>query len=163
MRLLALLAALVLPAVIVAAPVPKEKGKATAIDGTWEMVERHLSGTRDDSASTTRWVVDGKSLAIEMRDKGGQFRKLAGATYRLQRPEGDPANAIDYTHVPADNGTPASTFGGIFESDDDTLKVCLPSSPGRDRPTEFKALAGTNLYVFKRVKDEKKDEPKKDK
>jgi hypothetical protein len=127
------------------------------VDGVGEVTERHQGGVRDDSASTTRWVIDGKSLVIRMRDKGGQFRAVAGATYTLVKPDGGQGGAIDYTLIPAGTGVPPSTFRGVFELEGDTLKVCLPESPGRERATECKAAGGTNLQVLKRVADGRRD------
>jgi uncharacterized protein (TIGR03067 family) len=144
------------------APTPVPKGtkaakKAATIDGTWEVVERHVNGHRDDSASPIRWTIKGESLVVEARVRG-VFRQVKGPRYRLVKPAGGRANEIDYVLTPADRGGPPSTFRGRFGLDGDTLKVCRAHSPEQDRPAGCNPSAGADLYVFKRVKDGKKDE-----
>ncbi len=152
MRLFALLAILSVSPLL-AAPVPKEVKKTAKMDGIWEVTERHLSGIRDDSMSPIRWTIDGESLGIEHQGKDG-FRRIAGSTYRLVKPEGGLANTIDYKHTPDDKDIPLSIFRSLFELNGDTLKICLPNAV-QNRPTECKPSSITVFYVFKRVKEEK--------
>lgn len=54
------------------------------------------------------------------------------------------------------------TAKALYELDGDTLRVCMPITGGKDRPSEFKADGKSfGVVTLKRVKDEKKDEPKK--
>jgi uncharacterized protein (TIGR03067 family) len=40
------------------------------------------------------------------------------------------------------------TGKGIYQLDGDELKLCLPNQESKDRPTEFKSLAGSDLVVM---------------
>jgi hypothetical protein len=159
MRLLALFAVLIVSPLL-AAPAPRDVKKTASIDGTWEVEERHINGIRDDSMPVIRWTIKEESLVIEMRGKRG-FGQVEGSTYRLLKPAGGQANEIDYVHTPSDGDLPASTFWGRFERDGDTLRICISGSPEQDRPADCKPSSGTNLYVFKRVRDKLSGAPKR--
>ena len=152
MRLFALLAILSVGP-LVAAPVPKEVKKTAMMDGIWEMTERHFSGIRDDSMSPIRWTINGESLVIEHQGKDG-FRRIAGSTYRLVKPEVGLANAMDYVQTSDDKDIPPSIFRSLVELNGDTLKICLPNAE-QNRPIECKPSLRAAYYVFKRVKEEK--------
>ena len=139
------------------APLPKVPKKTATIDGTWEVVERHVNGRRDDARVSHPLDDHGGVAAIEMRGRAG-FRRVAGFTYRLVKPAGGRAGEIDYVLTPADGDTPPSAFRGRFELDGDTLKVCRSHSPEQDRPAGCEPSAGTDLYVLKRANGAKKDE-----
>ena len=114
------------------APLPKVPKTAT-IDGTWEVVERHVNGRRDDSA-VSHPLDDHGGVACDRDEGRAGFRRVAGFTYRLVKPAGGRAGEIDYVLTPADGDTPPSAFRGRFELDGDTLKVCRSHSPEQDRP-----------------------------
>ncbi len=139
---------------VLAALVPKELKKPASIDGTWEVTERYLDGVRDDSTSPIRWTIGGESLVIEMQRRG-VFRRVAGFSYRLVKPQGGRANEIDYTLTPDNIESMTSTFRAVVELDGDTIKLCMSKSPEQDRPTKCEAMSGADLYVFKRVKEVK--------
>lgn len=164
MRLLSLFAALALPALLVAAPIPKDKEKAKdddAIQGTWK-------ADKFDNGGGPGGPPPGELEKIRfVFEKEGKF-KIAGGpngeemkgTFKI-----DPAakvKAIDLTITPPGSEKP-ETMLGLYELDGDTLKVCMTGGPNKVRPEEFKT-DGKSLVIitFTRVKDEKKDE-KKDK
>lgn len=152
MRLVVLLAVL-LAAPVFAAPVPKQDKKITDLDGTWEMVEQHRSGKRDDPAKPIHWTIDGDSLVIKMQSKKG-FQQVEGTTFQLVKPAGGKANEIDFvlTHNDDRDHTPV-VFPGVFELDADTFKLSTPSgSPGK-RPTKCESTKDIDFLIFKRVKD----------
>jgi hypothetical protein len=154
MRLFTPLAMLIVTPLLAApAPVPKAVKKAATINGTWEVVESHMNGQRENGAPTIRWTINGEMLVIEIRVRG-VFRQVTGATYCLVKPAGSRRNEIDYILTPADTGDLPSIFRGRFELDGDTLKVCRAHSPGQDRPVGCKPSEGANLYVLRRVKGE---------
>ena len=69
----------------------------------------------------------------------------------------------DWTKIESD-GNHVEDDLAIYKFDGEKLVLCS-GGPGGQRPTEFKEGQGgaPNLLEFTRVKDEKKDEPKKDK
>jgi uncharacterized protein (TIGR03067 family) len=144
-------AALFLAAVATAAPVPKDvKKKEPNLNGTWEMVEYHVNGNKVNSPTTTKWVIDGQSLSIERTSPKGGFIRPANITYSLVKPDGGPANALDWTYTYT-NGNPSRTMPGVVEVDGDTLKFCWVNTGTGDRPTECKPTQTNLMYVFKRA------------
>ncbi|MCU0704311.1 MAG: TIGR03067 domain-containing protein [Fimbriiglobus sp.] len=137
----------------VAAPVPKDLRKKPAnLNGVWEVVEYHVNGNKSNSTISTKWVIDGESLTIERVAKGGAvIGKAANVSYFLVKPEGGPANALDYTYVYTNNAIPSRAMPGVYELDADTLKFCWTNTPNGERPGECKPAQGNLMYVFKRV------------
>jgi uncharacterized protein (TIGR03067 family) len=162
MRLLALLVALFLPALLVAAPVPKEKEKGkdeTTILGTWQAEKFDTGGgpggPPQAEVDKIRFVFE-KDNVLRLLG-AGNGEEMRG-TFVL-----DPTakvKALDMTVTPPGKGGKAETMLGLYELDGDTLKVCLTNGPNQKRPEEVKADGKSIAVVtFKRVKDE----PKKDK
>ena len=152
----ALLAAAVASAATFAAPVPKDlKKQSGSLDGTWEVVEYHSNGRKVNSTATIKWVIDGQNLSIERTNPklGGAVAVIrpANVSYTLVKPEGGPANALDYTYNYANGVTPSRTMPGVFELDGDTLKFCWTTTAGGERPAECSPTQGTLMYVFKKV------------
>ena len=82
---------------------------------------------------------------ISLKLENGKYEVFVGefpdrGTYTI-----DPA-----THSMTVTGTEGpnqgKTFPAIYEIKDDTLRICYDLS-GMKRPTEFKSLAGTKLYL----------------
>ena len=73
-----------------------------------------------------------------------------------------PHKTIDWTNFKA-NGDDVPDNFGVYELKDDEFKVCN-GGPGNDRPKKFEDAGDgmPSVVVFKRVKEEKKEE-KKDK
>jgi uncharacterized protein (TIGR03067 family) len=149
MRTLALLAAVV-PALLVAAPVPKEKEKAKdedAILGTWAVDKFDFGGGNPPPQVLNLQFVFGEK---------GKFTMVNGPK---ERPEGtfklDPAAKVKTMDISLDG----QNMQAIYELDGDTMKVCIPDKPNAARPEAFVANAKDRIAVvtFKRVKDEKKD------
>ena len=91
-------------------------------------------------------------LAVAGRNPAAAAGFVPNATRTVKRPEGDAADAIDYTISPAD-GTPPSFRPAVFEVDGDTFKICLTSTHNGPRPTDCTPVLGTTMYVLKRVTD----------
>lgn len=152
----ALLAAVVVSAAAVAAPVPKDlkKNKMVSLDGTWEVVEYHSNGNKVNSTLGIKWVIDGQNLSIERNNpKGGGviLAKPGNITYSLVKPDGGAANSLDYTLNYTNGVNPTRTMPGIFEADGDTLKFCWTNTANGERPKECAPAQGNLMYVFKRV------------
>ena len=156
MRTLALLPALLLPALLVAAPVPKDKEKPKdddAILGTWVIDQFDAGGDK-----TPPQVNEIKFVFAEK----GKFTMVNGPK---ERGEGtfkiDPTAKVKTMDVSLDG----KTMLAIYELDGDTLKMCIPDRPDSPRPEAFVANGKDRVAVvtFKRVKEDKKEEEKKDK
>ena len=76
---------------------------------------------------------DGDKMTLEKPGKGKQE-----GTFRLD-PAASP-KAVDLT--PAGEKNREATLAGIYRLEGDTLKLCLPTLPGRVRPTEFASTPG---------------------
>ncbi len=148
-------------AVLIAAPVPKEKPAVKdeeAIVGTWSFEkfdtgdENGPGGPPADQLAKIRleFMKDGK-----MTISRGEPGKEKNGTYKL-----DPSakvKTIDFIDE-------RRTSPGIYELNGDTLKLCIAEGNNAVRPTEMKP-DGKRIAVvtLKRVKDDKKDEKKEDK
>lgn len=164
MRLLALLTAFALPALLVAAPIPKDKEKAKdedAIVGTWKIEKFDtgggFAGPGPAEIDKIRFVFekDGK-----MKMTGGPGGEEMGATFKIDATA--KPKSIDLTMTRP--GQKPDTALGIYELDGDTLKLCIAEGSNKARPEEMKA-DGKQLVVvtFTRVKEDKKEEKKEEK
>lgn len=111
---------------------------STAVQGRWLPVQAELAGQA---------VPDTILQSISLRLDQGRYEVHAGpstdlGTYLLDtnaRPKG---MVITGTEGP----NQGRTFPAIYELTGDTLRICYDLS-GAKRPTEFKTLAGTQLYL----------------
>ncbi|MBI1369928.1 MAG: TIGR03067 domain-containing protein [Planctomycetes bacterium] len=153
MRLPTLVAVVLIPAVLVAAPIPKDKEKAkdeVLILGIWKLDKfdngGEPGGPPPDELDKIRFVFekDGK-----LKLTGGPNGESIEGEYKL-----DPAakpKTMDLT-------IQGRTAPGLYDLDGDTLKVCITEGENATRPTELKPDGNrTPVVTFKRVKEEKKD------
>jgi uncharacterized protein (TIGR03067 family) len=128
--------------VIALAAAPEGADEAKTLQGTWLPTKAELGGQPMPEAvlKTIRLVLDdGKYTAYvgEEPDKG---------TYTLDA--GSTLKGMTITGTEGPNH--GKTFPAIYElgRDDngDTLRICYDLS-GAKRPTEFKSVAGTKLYL----------------
>jgi uncharacterized protein (TIGR03067 family) len=166
MRLLSLLAAFAFPALLVAAPVPKDKEKPKdedAILGTWKPDKFDNGGGPGGPApgelDKMRFVFEKDGVLRVTGGPGGEEMK---GTFRL-----DPTakvKALDLVVTePGGNGQ-VQTILGVYELDGDTLKLCFGEGPKQPRPEEVKADGKRVAVVtFSREKVEKKEEKKEEK
>ncbi len=163
MRLLSLLVALALPALIVAAPVPKDKEKVKdddAILGTWKIEKFDTGGAKD---APPKEVVDNIRFIFEkdgvLRMTGGPGGEAMNGGFKLD--SAAKVKTLDLTMTRP--GEKPEAMLGLYELDGDTLKLCLTNGPNKVRPAEIKADGkDTAVIIFTRVKEEKKED-KKDK
>jgi uncharacterized protein (TIGR03067 family) len=165
MRLLSLLATFAFPALLVAAPIPKDKEKVKdddAIQGTWKADKFDNGGgpggPPPGELEKIRFVFEKEG---KFKIAGGPNGESIGGTFKL-----DPAakvKTIDLILTPP-GGEKPETMLGLYELDGDTLKLCITNGPGKDRPAELKtdgmAIA---VITFTRVKEDKKEEKKEEK
>ncbi len=126
------------------AAVPSEEGHA--LQGSWTPAKAELAGQPMAEAVL-------KTISLKL-DHGKYEVLVAGrpdkGTYTLHSNSQPKGMTITGTEGP-NNG---KTFPAIYELKGDTLRVCYDLS-GAKRPTEFKSIAGTQLYLvtYRRKKD----------
>ena len=111
---------------------------AKAVQGSWKPVSAELAGQPMPDA-----VVKSISLKLD----GGQYEVFVGdkpdrGTYTLD----SAAKPMGMTVTGTAGPNQGKTFPAIYELKGDTLRICYDLS-GANRPTEFKTLAGTKLYL----------------
>lgn len=136
-----LLALLLVPALAVAAPVPKAlKAKGSPLDGWW----RKLVPEREDGPleeTDLIWEIRGEEMFI-WHDGEAEGRP---STYRLVPPADGGAGQIDF--VPNPGGGITHTSLGLFALDGDMLTICVAAP----RPTGVGAGNGRRVFPFRRT------------
>ena len=113
-------------------------GDAKAVGGTWIPTKAELAGQPMPQAVL-------KSISLKMDD--GKYEVFVGdlpdrGTYTLDSTSKPRGMTITGTQGP----NAGKIFPAIYELDGDTLRICYDLS-GTRRPTEFKTVAGTKLYL----------------
>ena len=111
---------------------------AKAVQGSWTPAKADLGGQ-----PMTEAVL--KSISLKL-DHGKYEVSVGGnpdkGTYTL-----DPASKPKSMTITGTEGpNQGKTFPAIYELKGDTLRICYDLS-GTKRPTEFKSIAGTRLYL----------------
>ena len=111
---------------------------AKAVQGNWKPATAELAGQPMDNAVL-------KSISLKLEH--GKYEVFVGdepdrGTYTLDSTGKPKSMTITGTAGP-NNG---KTFPAIYELKGDTLRICYDLS-GAKRPTEFKTIAGTKLYL----------------
>lgn len=119
---------------------------AKAVQGNWKPAKAELAGN-----PMTKAVLQSISLKLD----NGKYEVLVGdqpdkGTYKLDSATKPKRMTITGTDGP----NHGKTFPAIYELTGDTLRICYDLS-GAKRPTEFKSIAGTRLYLvtYNRRKD----------
>lgn len=113
-------------------------GDAKAVQGTWSPTKAELGG---------RPMPDAVLKRISLKLDNGKYEVLVGeesdrGTYALDSTSKPRSMTITGTEGP----NAGKTFPAIYEINGDTLRICYDLS-GTKRPTEFKTVAGTMLYL----------------
>jgi uncharacterized protein (TIGR03067 family) len=111
---------------------------AKAVQGSWRPVRAQLAGQP---------MGDAVLKIISLKLDHGNYEVIVGSepdrgTYTLDtrsKPRG-------MTVTGTDGVNQGKTFPAIYELKGDTLRICYDLS-GAKRPTEFKSVAGTKLYL----------------
>ena len=111
---------------------------AKAVQGSWKPVTAELAGQPMPEA-----VIKSISLKLD----NGKYEVLVGehpdlGTYTID--SGSKPKSMDITGTEGPNQ--GKTFPAIYELKGHTLRICYDLS-GAKRPTEFKSVAGTKLYL----------------
>src|SRR5437867_1906304 len=113
-------------------------GDARAVQGNWKPITAELGGQPMDDAVLK---------VISLKLNNGKYEVFVGeqpdrGTYTIDSTTDPRSMSITGTDGP----NKGKTYPAIYELNGDTLRICYDLS-GAKRPTEFKALAGTKLYL----------------
>jgi len=111
---------------------------AKAVQGSWTPAKADLGGQPMAEAVL-------KSISLKLDN--GKYEVFVGdkpdkGTYTLDSTSKPKSMTITGTEGP----NRGKTFPAIYELKGDTLRICYDLS-GAKRPTEFKSIAGTKLYL----------------
>jgi uncharacterized protein (TIGR03067 family) len=111
---------------------------AEKVQGTWKPVTAELGGQP---------MSDAILKLISLKLENGTYEAFVGdepdrGTYTLDAA----AQPKGMTVVGTDGPNKGKTFPAIYEIKEDTLRICYDLS-GAKRPTEFKTIGGTKLYL----------------
>jgi uncharacterized protein (TIGR03067 family) len=111
---------------------------AKAIQGNWKPVKAELAGQP---------MTDAVLKSISLKLENGKYEVFVGAhpdrgTYTIDADTKPKSMSVTGTEGP----NIGKTFPAIYELNGDTLRICYDLS-GAKRPTEFKSVAGTKLYL----------------
>jgi uncharacterized protein (TIGR03067 family) len=111
---------------------------AKAVQGSWTPAQAELGGQpmTDDILKNISLKLDNGKYEVFVGDKPDR------GTYTIDSTTKPKSMTVTGTEGPY-NG---KTFPAIYEFKGDTLRICYDLS-GAKRPTEFKSIAGTNLYL----------------
>ena len=111
---------------------------AKAVQGDWKPAKAELAGQP---------MADAVLKSISLKLDHGKYEVFVGVapdrgTYTLDATTKPKSMTITGTEGP----NQGKTFPAIYELKGDTLRICYDLS-GAKRPTEFKSIAGTRLYL----------------
>jgi uncharacterized protein (TIGR03067 family) len=109
-----------------------------AVQGSWQPVTAEMAGQPMPEAVL-------KTISLQLED--GKYVVFVGAnpdkgTYTIDsatKPKSMTVTGMEGPNI-------GKTFPAIYELEGDTLRICYDLS-GAKRPTEFKSIAGTRLYL----------------
>ena len=125
---------------------------AEAVQGNWKPAKAELAGQP---------IPDAVLKSISLKLENGKYEVFVGehpdrGTCTLDSTTKPKSMSVTGTEGP----NTGKTFPAIYELKGDTLRICYDLS-GAKRPTEFKSVAGTKLYlVTYHRKKEPLDSPK---
>lgn len=148
-----LLALLFVPALAVAAPVPKSLKKPSPLDGRWDVVAMNFDGVDATAMNPDVWVIRGEKVTRFSKGRDGTLHPLAPQfAYALER--GAEADHINYVFGAGRVG--AMQYSALFTQDGDTLTLAHGTTSDKPRPSDLKPGRGITVLQFKRVADEPK-------
>jgi uncharacterized protein (TIGR03067 family) len=127
------------------------KSESNKLQGTWRIVSAEREGTNapDDEIKKTTLIIKGDKLTVKKTENAA---KPEEKTYEMSFTLDPTKNPkwIDVTYTDGERTGESSL--GIYELNDDSLKICM--SRGTTRPSEFesKPESQRHLMVLKREK-----------
>lgn len=117
---------------------------AKALEGTWKPTKAELSGKPmpDEVLKTISLKMDHGKYEVFVGDKPDK------GTYSID----SAAKPHGITVVGTEGPNQGKTYPAIYELTGDTLRICYDLS-GAKRPTEFKSVPGTKLYLVTYVRN----------
>jgi uncharacterized protein (TIGR03067 family) len=117
-------------------------------EGTWRVTSLEINGNKSSEE-------DAKKITVVNKTDGTWILQVDGGKITEGTSEIDPTKnpkTIDFMETEGDNK--GKIVLGIYELGDDTRKLCY-AEPGKGRPSDFSASAGTGhtLVIFKREKN----------
>ena len=111
---------------------------AKGVQGNWKPIKAELGGQP---------MADDVVKSISLKLENGKYEVFVGdkpdkGTYTMDAATKPKSMTITGTEGP----NRGKTFPAIYELNGDTLRICYDLS-GAKRPTEFKTVAGTKLYL----------------
>jgi len=111
---------------------------AKTVQGSWTPAKAELAGQP---------MTDDVLKTISLKLENGKYEVFVGVlpdkgTYTVDSTTSPKSMTITGTEGP----NHGKTFPAIYELKGDTLRICYDLS-GAKRPTEFKSIAGTQLYL----------------
>ncbi len=119
------------------------KAEMQALQGSWLGTGFEIGGQSAplDFVAKGRYVFEGPKLAVYEGDK------LVARAQVVVYPDASP-KGIDL--LAEEGGKPTGQkVEGIYEIKDGNLKLCFPTGPGAQRPTEFTSKGKAGLMTFK--------------
>lgn len=121
------------------------KDELKKLDGTWTATEGEANGQAlpEDEVKKLKLKIKDGQYEVKVNDQTDKGNLKVNPK---KKPKEVDAESIEGTNQ-------GKTIKGIYEVDGDTLKACYQVGEG-ERPTEFKAPAGSTFvfFVFKRDK-----------
>jgi uncharacterized protein (TIGR03067 family) len=107
------------------------------MQGEWTMVsgERDGQAIPEEFAQALKRTIKGDHYSVKREDN-----PLISGTYTIDASKNP--KTIDLKVTEGEGDLAGQTMHGIYELHDDTFKICY-AGPGKDRPTEFSAKAGS--------------------
>ena len=120
------------------------KTELAKLDGVWQIVGHQTDGEPRNEAHwrKVQFLFNGNELTF----KGDDILSKKVAKMILVVDPSTMPRVIDMKVIAGDfKGT---TLEGIYEIKEDTLKICFRNDEAKNRPTEFRTKAGSNLVLF---------------
>ena len=125
--------------------VQRKTSDLARLQGVWKIVAEEQPDKKREGRDDLGWILFSGDRFLLQSASGGRLE----AKYMLLHPP----TRLKKINLITESGNPTHELRGIYSFDDDTLKLCLPSESGLDRPTAFAAggESSATLVTLRRV------------